>query len=1291
MQLPLSAVSLSDSLCSALCVCVFTCSGSITSMCVWQHVVFVGTATGALLRYEIELYEEEDPVTPSLAGGFSSTTAAASSVAAASSTAVPALVSSSSALRPGFSPPNHFVLLRSGLVQAFDAKRFHSPRGKVCAISTIVVCPPLGCLFVLSEGVLCLYDFETLGYQHAIKPPKEKEPVDRFALWPNHQTQTATASPSFGKSFSLLSLALCVGKRVYIMVRSMDSTAATHTSQSQVHQWETKQELVIPEPANCVCWINSILLLVGFKREYTIINTVTGDVIDLCAVDAAGETVLHQLGNERSLINAGNKSLMHYCEGDQHVLVDAQRYHQTPLALGSTALFAFAMDAEHVHVYLKPQPGSLSWKTVQNIAVKDASCLWSDGGALALLSKGAQIYFLQPIHATDKSRDMMLMFSIKSQYLAPNPNAPVALWTREEASKAVAAHVQAVLNGRTHPFALMITGFTELFAKHTQALLVAAAPPTSYSAIVAASLSATPSSSPLTAAASSRSGTAAASAAVPVLSPDQRGELVRLVGEFQSTVETCMRVMWADCCGTPRVTRPAAPQSSPAESPSLLRRSVSQSESLAPAPEAPPPNFLPECSALFDDALFKSIYPSLFPVYAAFCAADDASFNEACALYIEQHATMETFGSSILRKSPWLSKRQNKAAEAGPSKRPSVSAKQAAAHPLPADSADPLDAASTASAPSTPPLKPLGQSLVHPLSPSSNPLLAMAVERTGPVPLVVEETAEEQAQEEAEAGDKDAAATAASATAADAQAPGADAAAAASAATSVPVSWPSTPSITSALVLTTLLLDSFAPSISLIRGLPSLFSPGAKLRLLGRLHQQLLLDSQKIYDPAPIGAKPFTMSADDLVPILCFVLVQAKLARPFTEAEILMDFLGDEAALGADGYMVTSVQIALQQITHRDSRSASVSGPSPGGRERAASRAQGDSLLSSLTQSHSSFLGSPPVSASKSLTTPSGNVSPSALAPDGTSPVLSPLKSNHITIRDYFGSIDSPLDGSSSAASAATLPQPSAPRFTPRISSHFARRSDGGSLVGSPTAVVGSEGAFFNPALSAGSARTTLTRSESGVLSSASSPAPHAGIGHAILAGHGGPSSAASVAAAIAAASSSYSQQQQVAPSALYPASSPSSVAAHSLHLDSPSTPSPPPGEWRLDPDTGRNVMVCELKPIGAGSGGGGSASSSHNAAGASSGGSAGVMSGGMSVRTTSSPAALASSASFSGGAFGSPAKHRASLPAGSLGALSSSGAAAATGNRSTILSQSSHRLLAATLTAQAGGQAQRS
>jgi len=241
-------------------------------------------------------------------------------------------------------------------------------------------------------------------------PTPNGQSIDRFAIFPHAPINDAAACvgerkdslpPSIvtltsslkhrqqAPSFTILTLCLCVGKRLFIMVqqqqndlgsgrRSRKSSDNFHTSSSSTSSsspWQMQQELMLPERAHCLMWLDAVHVLVGFAKEYSCIDTVTGDVVDLCSIDS-GTTMLHRLSPDRTLLNGGNKALVHYSDGQSHTLVDSMLYPGTePRSLGNSGSWAFALDAHHLHVYRQPSSGVSSWRTTQNIQITNGSVL----------------------------------------------------------------------------------------------------------------------------------------------------------------------------------------------------------------------------------------------------------------------------------------------------------------------------------------------------------------------------------------------------------------------------------------------------------------------------------------------------------------------------------------------------------------------------------------------------------------------------------------------------------------------------------------------------------------------------------------------------------------------------------------------------------------------------------------------------------------------------------------------------------------------------------------------------
>jgi hypothetical protein len=842
-------------------------------MSIWKDAVFVGTAGGFLMRYDIDVWTDERSAIPS-------------SVSDPSKPPTPAEKKKwTSSLRPPISIIPEFTISRVRIGAEADVRKYHKAKS-TASIADLQMCPSLGVIFALAEGHLCIYDMRNFQFQQRIQPPTNGS-IDLFAIFPPAQSSAAanfpavfpsaassTAATPQNSAFTVISLCLCMGKRIFLLSRSTDSTAAT---------WSKQQELFIPEPAQAVAWIDAVHVLVAFKEEYNVISTVTGDVVFLCRIDS-GVPLLHSLGGGRTLLNIGPKSVVHTMDGaDTHVLTDAIVYHTAPRALGSTSSFALAVDGAHVHVYQKPMPHAniLSWRTVQNVSVSNATVLCSDGGPLVLLAKSSQIYFFQPIRASDKQKDALMLFNIHNHFIAPppmtapaaptsaTPSAPSSLsagaWTAEEATNSLTSHLTSLLAGTSHPFMLMIHGFVQLFRKEAAQKAATAVAQEGEK------------KGPATSAASPSPG--------PALTAESRSELVELVRNFQNYVKGCMRILWPECFNipTPKPTEEKSKQQSGSSSPSA-------DSSIAP-------DFLAVCSRLFEEALFRRLHPLLFPYYIAACATDDATFVDSCAQYLETHVTPETFGSSLLKRSLRLNRKL------------SVSQSGSDLDVLSSS----LPGADTTGSPHDLPLP--KSSSFHPLSP--NPLLAKAIERTGPLYLApgtpLESTREEPEESPPESPHEDRFTAVGSAPA--------HLLVTSAIAATAPVAMsnharaPSSAATMTPRVLSTLLADTFHPSISLLKLLPAVSSPLQKLKLLTGVHSQLEYDAQNVFDPT--RSKLFVMSADELLPIFCYVLVHAKLQHAFAESEMLGDFLDADAQRGLHGYVTTTFQIAVHQLGNK--------------------------------------------------------------------------------------------------------------------------------------------------------------------------------------------------------------------------------------------------------------------------------------------------------------------------------------------------------------------------------------
>jgi len=107
-------------------------------------------------------------------------------------------------------------------------------------------------------------------------------------------------------------------------------------------------------------------------------------------------------------------------------------------------------------------------------------------------------------------------------------------------------------------------------------------------------------------------------------------------------------------------------------------------------------------------------------------------------------------------------------------------------------------------------------------------------------------------------------------------------------------------------------LRHYEDAIQLLQGLPRLMEPGSKLRLLEDVHKEVCTQSQAIW--ALSNSSKFLMSADELLPILCYIIVQANIPGTYSECQYILAFIPPEEMLGHFGYIVTTLQIAIRHI-----------------------------------------------------------------------------------------------------------------------------------------------------------------------------------------------------------------------------------------------------------------------------------------------------------------------------------------------------------------------------------------
>jgi len=87
----------------------------------------------------------------------------------------------------------------------------------------------------------------------------------------------------------------------------------------------------------------------------------------------------------------------------------------------------------------------------------------------------------------------------------------------------------------------------------------------------------------------------------------------------------------------------------------------------------------------------------------------------------------------------------------------------------------------------------------------------------------------------------------------------------------------------------------------------------SKLRLLDMLHKRLISCAEAEYSKQ-YPQKTLCISADDLMPMFCFIIVRSNTAHLFSETHLLTEFLSSDAQMGHLGFLVTSLQIGLHYI-----------------------------------------------------------------------------------------------------------------------------------------------------------------------------------------------------------------------------------------------------------------------------------------------------------------------------------------------------------------------------------------
>ena len=109
----------------------------------------------------------------------------------------------------------------------------------------------------------------------------------------------------------------------------------------------------------------------------------------------------------------------------------------------------------------------------------------------------------------------------------------------------------------------------------------------------------------------------------------------------------------------------------------------------------------------------------------------------------------------------------------------------------------------------------------------------------------------------------------------------------------------------------------FYEAIELIRSMSSLTSPLTKLQRLGELNKSIISSAESMHCDYLLGStdsKQVVIAADDLVSIMCFVIVQSQSSQILLDYQYLRAFVNQNEILGQEGYMLTTLQVCIQNI-----------------------------------------------------------------------------------------------------------------------------------------------------------------------------------------------------------------------------------------------------------------------------------------------------------------------------------------------------------------------------------------
>nr|XP_032823462.1 VPS9 domain-containing protein 1 [Petromyzon marinus] len=107
----------------------------------------------------------------------------------------------------------------------------------------------------------------------------------------------------------------------------------------------------------------------------------------------------------------------------------------------------------------------------------------------------------------------------------------------------------------------------------------------------------------------------------------------------------------------------------------------------------------------------------------------------------------------------------------------------------------------------------------------------------------------------------------------------------------------------------------YGAAVEELRNLAQHCCPQRKLDCIVRTTRQVCECVESFYEHQEAGLSPPSIGADDLLPILAFVVLRSQLPQLISECAALEEFIHEGYLMGEEGYCLTSVQTALNSVT----------------------------------------------------------------------------------------------------------------------------------------------------------------------------------------------------------------------------------------------------------------------------------------------------------------------------------------------------------------------------------------